>query len=38
MADSEKVETSPVVEDVDITDEMDEELNAMGKGEEGDAE
>lgn len=38
MADSEKVETSPVVEDVDITDEMKEELDSMGKGEEEEAE
>lgn len=38
MADTETFETSPVVEDINITDEMEEELESMGKGEEEEAE
>lgn len=38
MAEQNSEVTDVQVQDVEITTEMDEELNAMGKGEEGDAE
>lgn len=38
MAEQNSEVTDVQVQDVEITTEMEEELNAMGKGEEGDAE